>query len=140
MTMKAWDSEYALRGRLWGGRLRGLPTLPEGTSVLELGCGDGNTISAMPRGWKTTALDTSLSALHLCNRSTPNLDLILADATKLHSERRLLRPSLPTISLATSSERDVWLWLARQRGFSFPVEGFFPGVWKRGHCAWAKAR
>lgn len=81
--MKAWDSEYALRGRLWGGRLRGLPTLPEGTSVLELGCGDGNTICAMPRGWKTTALDTSLSALHLCNRSIPNLDLILADATKL---------------------------------------------------------
>ena len=80
MTMKSWDSDYSTRGRLWGGGVRNLPDLPEGTRVLELGCGDGKTLSAMPRSWRIAALDISLPALRLCSRSHPQSDLILANA------------------------------------------------------------
>ena len=83
MTIKAWDSDYSLRGRLWGGGVRGLPDLPAGTRVLELGCGDGKTLSAMPRCWRIAALDISLPALRLCNRSLSHSDLVLADAQRL---------------------------------------------------------
>ncbi len=81
MTMLAWDSDYSTRGRLWGGSVRDLPDLPAGTRVLELGCGDGKTLSAMPRSWRIAALDISLPALRLCTRSQS--DLILASAQRL---------------------------------------------------------
>lgn len=81
--MKAWDSDYSIRGRLWGGTVRGLPDLPEGSAVLELGCGDGKTLSAMPRSWRVAALDISLPALRLCPLSHPHSDLILASAKRL---------------------------------------------------------
>ena len=57
--LKAWDKDYASRGRLWGGAVMDLPHLPEGSAVLELGCGDGKTLSGMPGGWKIVALDIS---------------------------------------------------------------------------------
>jgi len=83
MTTSAWDSDYIHRGRLWGGGVRDLPHLPEGSAVLELGCGDGKTLSAMPRSWRIAALDISLPALQLCNRSLSHSDLILAGAERL---------------------------------------------------------
>jgi SAM-dependent methyltransferase len=83
MAMKSWDSDYSTRGRLWGGGVRNLPDLPAGTRVLELGCGDGKTLSAMPRGWRIAALDISLPALRLCSGSHPQSDLILANAERL---------------------------------------------------------
>jgi len=83
MAMKAWDSNYSVRGRLWGGGVRGLPDLPEGSRILELGCGNGKTLSAMPRGWRVAALDISLPALRLCNLSRLHCDLILAGAERL---------------------------------------------------------
>ena len=61
--------------------MRDLPDLAEGSSVLEMGCGDGKTLSAMPRGWRVAALDISLPALRLCTRSQS--DLILAGAERL---------------------------------------------------------
>lgn len=81
MNMKAWDSDYTMRGRLWGGGVSGLPDLPAGSTVLELGCGDGKTLSAMPQGWRIAALDISLPALRLCARSKS--DLILGEAERL---------------------------------------------------------
>ncbi len=83
MTIKAWDSDYSRRGRLWGGGVRNLPDLPAGSRVLELGCGDGKTLSAMPRKWRVAALDISLPALQLCNRSLSHSDPVLADAKRL---------------------------------------------------------
>ena len=83
MTIKAWDSDYSIRGRLWGGGVRSLPDLAAGSRVLELGCGDGKTLSAMPRDWRIAALDISLTALRLCNRSLSHSDPVLADAKRL---------------------------------------------------------
>ncbi|MCK9566770.1 MAG: class I SAM-dependent methyltransferase [Methanothrix sp.] len=81
--LKAWDKDYASRGRLWGGGVKNLPVLPEGSSVLELGCGDGKTLSALPVDWKIVALDISQEALLLARRLRDDVNLVLADAGRL---------------------------------------------------------
>lgn len=81
--VSAWNSDYCSRGRLWAGRVRGLPDLPALSAVLELGCGNGKTLGCMPAGWQITALDMSLEALRLCRRSGPKAELVLADARAL---------------------------------------------------------
>ena len=81
--LKAWDKDYASRGRLWGGAVMHLPRLPDGASVLELGCGNGKTLSALPGGWKIVALDVSREALHLARRVRADVELIQADASRL---------------------------------------------------------
>ena len=81
--LKAWDKDYASRGRLWGGGVKDLPALPGGSFVLELGCGDGKTLSALPSDWKVVALDVSLQALHLARRVRADVNHIQADASRL---------------------------------------------------------
>ena len=81
--LKAWDKDYASRGRLWGGAVMDLPHLPAGSAVLELGCGDGKTLSAMPGDWKIVALDISRQALQFSRRLLPDVELVLADACRL---------------------------------------------------------
>jgi ubiquinone/menaquinone biosynthesis C-methylase UbiE len=81
--LKAWDKDYASRGRLWGGAVMDLPVLPEGSTVLELGCGDGKTLSAMPGNWKIVALDVSPQALRLARRVRADARLVLGDASRL---------------------------------------------------------
>jgi ubiquinone/menaquinone biosynthesis C-methylase UbiE len=81
--LKAWDKDYASRGRLWGGAVIDLPLLAEGSSVLELGCGDGKTLSGMPGDWKIVALDISQKALQFSRRLLPDVELVLADACRL---------------------------------------------------------
>jgi ubiquinone/menaquinone biosynthesis C-methylase UbiE len=83
LHLKAWDKDYASRGRLWGGAVMDLPLLPEGSTVLELGCGDGKTLSALPGGCKIVALDVSKEALRLARRARADANLILADAARL---------------------------------------------------------
>jgi ubiquinone/menaquinone biosynthesis C-methylase UbiE len=78
--LKAWDKDYARRGRLWGGAVLDLPALPEGSFVLELGCGDGKTLSALSGGWSVVGLDVSPQALRLAGRARTDANLILADA------------------------------------------------------------
>jgi ubiquinone/menaquinone biosynthesis C-methylase UbiE len=80
---KAWDRDYCSRGRLWGGGVRSVPHLPEGSAVLELGCGDGKTLRGMPGVWKISALDISSQALQLTRIVQPDARLILADARLL---------------------------------------------------------
>jgi ubiquinone/menaquinone biosynthesis C-methylase UbiE len=81
----AWDQEYRIRGPLWGGASRDLPELPEGSRVLELGCGSGKTLSALRgRPWRISALDASLEAVRLCRSITEQeADLLAADACRL---------------------------------------------------------
>jgi ubiquinone/menaquinone biosynthesis C-methylase UbiE len=81
--LKAWDKDYASRGRLWGGAVMNLPVLPEGSAVLELGCGNGKTLSALPRDWSVVALDVSREGLHLARCVRADVKLIQADASRL---------------------------------------------------------
>jgi MPBQ/MSBQ methyltransferase len=62
----AWEEDYSRRGILWGGATHDLPELPLGSRVLELGCGNGKTISTLiQRGWDVTAIDFSPRAVSL---------------------------------------------------------------------------
>ncbi len=80
----AWDKDYRRRGRLWGSATKDLPDLPEDSAVLELGCGDGKTLSALSgRGWKMAALDISKEALRLSKAVAPNAFHLLADSSRL---------------------------------------------------------
>jgi ubiquinone/menaquinone biosynthesis C-methylase UbiE len=82
--LNAWDKDYRGRGRLWGGITKDLPGLPEGSAVLELGCGSGKTISTTSgRSWKVIALDISAEALRLSRQAVPDARLLLADACHL---------------------------------------------------------
>ena len=81
--LKAWDRDYARRGRVWGGAVRDLPVLPDGSRVLEMGCGDGKTLAAMPASWRVTAMDSSRQALLLAARARQNACLVLADGCRL---------------------------------------------------------
>ena len=81
--LKAWDRDYVRRGRVWGGAVRDLPGLPDGSLVLEMGCGDGKTLSAMPAGWRVAAIDISLHALQLARKVRQDGCFILADGCRL---------------------------------------------------------
>lgn len=82
--LKAWNSEYSSRGRLWGSATKDLPDLPAGKAVLELGCGNGKTLAAMSgRGWNVVAVDISQEAVRLSRMIMPDVSLLLADARSL---------------------------------------------------------
>ncbi len=82
--LDAWDRDYRSRGRLWGSAAKGLPDLPEGTFVLELGCGNGKTLSAMKgRCWNVVALDISAEAIRLSRQVLPDVSFLLANACRL---------------------------------------------------------
>ena len=82
---KAWEKEYKSRGRLWGGGLPFLPDLPPGSRVLELGCGNGKTLSAALRyPWSIAALDISNEAIRLGRiAAQERADFLVADACLL---------------------------------------------------------
>ncbi len=83
-NLDAWDKDYRSRGRLWGSATKDIPDLREGSEVLELGCGDGKTLSAMAgRDWRITALDISAEALRLSRITMQEAFLLLADARRL---------------------------------------------------------
>jgi len=83
ISRNAWDDDYRRRGRLWGGGAKNLPALDAGSTVLELGCGDGKTLAGMPGDWIITAIDISPEALDLSRNSTASAELILASACLL---------------------------------------------------------
>lgn len=87
--LQAWNQDYAQRGRIWGGSVRDLPALTEGSLVLEMGCGDGKSLSSMPASWTVAAIDISIQALRLARKAKPDAGLILADGCHLplRSER-----------------------------------------------------
>ena len=79
----AWDEDYRSRGRLWGGGAKNLPVLDAGSTVLELGCGNGKTLAGMPNDWIIVAVDISPEALCLSRNLTASAELILANACLL---------------------------------------------------------
>lgn len=86
-AQETWDTDYRKKGRLYGGSPRELPVFPDGARVLELGCGDGKTLSAMVHsGWDVTAVDFSPHALSLARSAAQQgagAGLAVADARAL---------------------------------------------------------
>ncbi|NTU99885.1 MAG: class I SAM-dependent methyltransferase [Methanoregulaceae archaeon] len=83
---EAWERDYIQRGRRFGGSPPDLPSLPHGSIVLEAGCGDGKTLSAMGRrSWEVLALDFSSEAVRICTRAPyfKGMTGIIADLTAL---------------------------------------------------------
>jgi len=83
--LRAWEEEYREKGRLWKGAPAHMPDLPAGSRVLELGCGNGKTLSAIQRQpWRATALDVSVEAVRLCRKQVASsARLLTADACNL---------------------------------------------------------
>jgi len=66
----AWENDYSRRGRVWGGAVHNLPPFHPGLHVLELGCGNGKTFSALTeKTCKVVGIDFSSSAAILCKSS-----------------------------------------------------------------------
>lgn len=82
-----WDADYRKKGSLYGGTPRRLPPLPAGARVLELGCGNGKSLSGMVhRGWTVTAIDFSIPAALLARapaRQGSGAGIVVADARAL---------------------------------------------------------
>lgn len=82
----AWDEDYRRRGNLWGGAVAPLPDIPAGAAVLELGCGNGKTLSALARHSSgAVAIDVSPRAVALARQrpDTASVHLAVADARHL---------------------------------------------------------
>ena len=82
----AWDEDYRRRGNLWGGAVAPLPDIPAGAAVLELGCGNGKTLSALARHSSgVAAIDISSRAVALARQrpDTASVHLAVADARHL---------------------------------------------------------
>ncbi|MDD1694811.1 MAG: class I SAM-dependent methyltransferase [Methanoregula sp.] len=83
-TRDNWDADYSRKGCLFGGAPHRLPPLPAGSRVLEAGCGNGKSLSAMVhRDWIVTAIDFSPKATLLAReiaRVGSGSDIAVADA------------------------------------------------------------
>jgi len=82
-----WDNDYGLRGQLWGGAVYNLPPIGSGSRVLELGCGNGKTFSALvSHGLAVTAIDFSSRAAMMSRRVALHSgtgEVAIADARQL---------------------------------------------------------
>jgi len=82
-----WDKDYGRRGKLWGGSVNYLLTIPPDSQVLELGCGNGKTLTHLvSRGLLVTAVDFSPHAATLSREVVQRAgtgDVAVADARLL---------------------------------------------------------
>ena len=86
----AWDLGYRRSGRKYGGAPPDLPSLLPGARVLEVGCGDGKSLLAMPgREWDIVATDFSREAIRISSvhQVLRNVGFIQADARALPFRR-----------------------------------------------------
>ena len=79
-----WEADYRAKGVLYAGAPRAVPDFPDGTVILELGCGNGKTLSALCRkNRQVVAIDYSPRAVHLARRTEypdPGPAMAVADA------------------------------------------------------------
>jgi len=85
-NLNPWDNDYQRRGRIWGGSAHSFHGLTESSRVLELGCGNGKTVSSLvQKGYQVTAIDLSPHAAKLCRNACMDPDqlrIIIADCRK----------------------------------------------------------
>jgi SAM-dependent methyltransferase len=79
-----WEMAYQRRGNLWGGSIPPLPELPQGSRVLELGCGNGKIMAGLSgRDCDVVGVDFSNAAVSAARAVLPGSwpgNVILADA------------------------------------------------------------
>ena len=81
---EAWNSFYAANGRPWRGVSKIDVPFPEGSRILELGCGNGKTAAALSdAGMRVTALDFSEKAIEACAECGKDIEFLCADVTEL---------------------------------------------------------
>lgn len=114
-----WDNDYRKKGRLYGGSPRELPVFPEGARILELGCGDGKTLSALVRPARdVTAVDFSPRAVSLARMVTQQgsgAGLAVADARALPF-RDAVFDAVVAVHVLGHSTKDDRARIAREAG------------------------
>jgi SAM-dependent methyltransferase len=88
---RSWDADRRAAG--WTDRPyieRFLSSLPEGASVLDLGCGGGDPVARhmVSRGFRVTGVDSSPTLVSLCRNRMPDQEWITADMRALALGRR----------------------------------------------------
>ncbi len=81
----AWESFYHTNNRPWRGmsKIDGMP-FAEGSRILELGCGNGKTASALTEmGYSVTGVDFSESAVKMCSEMNIGAEFVCSPADKL---------------------------------------------------------
>ncbi len=81
----AWDELYRSQTRAWRGvtDLGGLP-FPGGSRILEVGCGNGKTLSALrDAGYAAVGIDFSGEAVAACRRFLPDAEVLQASVMDL---------------------------------------------------------
>ena len=77
----AWNDALPLEGRRWFlGEV--LARLPEGSFVLELGCGPGTDAPALSDGRRYVGVDLSTGQLAIARRRVPGATFVVADLTR----------------------------------------------------------
>ncbi|MDP3741827.1 MAG: class I SAM-dependent methyltransferase [Candidatus Micrarchaeota archaeon] len=84
----AWEKDYKMRGELWRGPSVSFSFqdfLPAGAKVLELGCGDGKTLTSLiASGFKVTGIDVSPSAIKIARKKAGRkAKLVVGDVCEL---------------------------------------------------------
>jgi 2-polyprenyl-3-methyl-5-hydroxy-6-metoxy-1,4-benzoquinol methylase len=87
----AWDAER--RGAAWIDKPfieRFLALLPQGTTVLDLGCGGGSPVALhmVAQGFRVTGVDSSPALISLCRTRMPGQEWIVGDMRSLALGRR----------------------------------------------------
>ena len=89
LQTKRWDREYSQKGSLWHGPAHPDIEIPKKARVLELGCGNGKTLSGILKAnSKVTAIDSSKEAVGLCRKMAEKLgrndaEILVADVCEL---------------------------------------------------------
>jgi ubiquinone/menaquinone biosynthesis C-methylase UbiE len=81
----SWDRLYSSSAPRWKGHPSDIPGPSPGALTLELGCGDGKTLTALSKaGTEVVAIDFSLRAILVCSRGLGrNAMMVLGDVVRL---------------------------------------------------------
>ncbi|MEM3399730.1 MAG: class I SAM-dependent methyltransferase [Candidatus Micrarchaeia archaeon] len=89
IQIRSWNREYSQKGSLWHGPAHLDFEIPQGARVLELGCGNGKTLSALLKAdCRITAIDASMRAVEMCKKlahenGRDDVCLLVADTCSL---------------------------------------------------------